>query len=390
MRIALLTALAEESGRASRKAAFRPFVGRSVLSHQIDCARALDCDMVVCMIRGLGPEAIVCQHRAESLGMRFRAIEDLRRLSGAISADDRVIVIADGLALDIETAQAAIGGKPGVATFPADVAVPLGFERIDAERAWAGLLAIRGDAVERLSDLPPDADAASALLRIALQSGVRTAPLDLSTIEDMAAIGPEDEASLSARGAQPVSFAAPGRAMAERIGIRLARDVVGSRFERVPLMVAVAAGVLAAILAVFGKPLTGLLISGLMAAALPIADIVLRLARPPGREPRMWHATALLAGAGDVLLIGLIAMAGRVTGSWIDLFLPLMLMGLLRIGARIAPIAVRPLMSDRIALLAVLVPAGYLGLLQPVVASLALLALIAIYHATHADRLTAP
>ena len=397
LRIALLTALAEEPGRASRKAAFRPFVGRSVLSHQIDCARALDCDMVVCMIRGLGPEAIVCQHRAESLGMRFRAIEDLRRLSGAISADDRVIVIADGLALDIETAQAAIGGKPGVATFPADVAVPLGFERIDAERAWAGLLAIRGDAVERLSDLPPDADAASALLRIALQSGVRTTPLDLSAIEDMAAIGPEDEASLSAREgrwiarrAQPVSFAAPGRAMAERIGIRLARDVVGSRFERVPLMVAVAAGVLAAILAVFGKPLTGLLISGLMAAALPIADIVLRLARPPGREPRMWHATALLAGAGDVLLIGLIAMAGRVTGSWIDLFLPLMLIGLLRIGARIAPIAVRPLMSDRIALLAVLVPAGCLGLLQPVVASLALLALIAIYRATHADRLTAP
>ena len=248
-----------------------------------------------------------------------------------------------------------------------------------------------------MSDLPPDADAASALLRIALQSGVRTTPLDLSAIEDMAAIGPEDEASLAAREgrwiarrAQPVSFAAPGRAMAERIGIRLARDVVGSRFERVPLMVAVAAGVLAAILAVFGKPLTGLLISGLMAAALPIADIVLRLARPPGREPRMWHATALLAGAGDVLLIGLIAMAGRVTGSWIDLFLPLMLMGLLRIGARIAPIAVRPLMSDRIALLAVLVPAGYLGLLQPVVASLALLALIAIYRATHADRLTAP
>ena len=59
MRIALLTALAEEPGRGSRKAAFRPFVGRSVLSHQIDCARALDCDMVLCMIRGLGPEAIV-------------------------------------------------------------------------------------------------------------------------------------------------------------------------------------------------------------------------------------------------------------------------------------------------------------------------------------------
>ena len=397
MRIALLTALAEELGRGSRKAAFRPFVGRSVLSHQIDCARALDCDMVLCMIRGLGPEAIVCQHRAESLGMRFRVIEDLRRLSGAVSADDRIVVIADGLALDIETAQAAIGEKPGIATFPADVAVPLGFERIDAERAWAGLLAIRGDAVERLSDLPPDADAASSLLRIALQSGVRTTPLDLGLIEDMAAIGPEDDGSLSAREgrwiarrAEPVSFAAPGRALAERIGIRLARDVVGSRFERVPLIVAVAAGVLAAILALFGKPLTGLLISGLMAAALPIADVVLRLARPPGREPRVWHATSLLAGAGDVLLIGLIAMAGRTTGTWIDLFLPLMLMGLLRIGSRIAPIGIRLLLSDRIALLAILVPAGYLGILQPVVAALAVLVLLAIFRATHADRLTAP
>ena len=397
MRIALLTALAEDPVRPSRKAAFRPFVGRSVLSHQIDCARALDCDMVLCMIRGLGPEAIVCQHRAESLGMRFRAVEDLRRLSGAISADDRVIVIADGLALDIETAQAVIGERPGIATFPADIAVPLGFERIDAGRAWAGVMAIRGDAIERLSDLPPDADAASSLLRIALQSGVRTEPLDSGLIEDMAAIGPEDEASLStregrwiARRAQPVSFAAPGRALAERVGIRLSRDIVGSRFERVPLIVAVAAGVLAAVLALLGKPLTGLLVSGLMAAALPVADIVLRLARLPGKGARGWYATSLLAGAGDVLLIGLIAMAGRGTGTWIDLFVPLTLIGLLRIGARIAPGGVRPLLSDRIALLAVLIPAGYLGLLQPVTAALAVLVLFAIFRATHVDRLTLP
>ena len=397
MRIALLTALAEDPARAGQKAAFRTFVGRSVLSHQIDCAKALDCDMVLCMIRGLGPDAIMGQHRAEKLGLRFRAIEDLRSLSGAISADDRVIVIADGLALDIETARAAIGERPGVATFPAELAVPLGFERIDADRAWAGLLSIRGEAIERLADLPSDADAASSLLRIALQSGVRTEALDPAMIEDIAWSPSEDEVSLEAREgrwiarrAQPVSFAAPGRALAERIGIRLARDVVGSRFERMPLLVAVAAGILAAVLALFGKPLTGLLMSSVMAFALPIADIVLKLARPPGEEVKVWDAAILLGGAGDVLLISLLAFASRGTGTWIDLFFPVVLLGLLRIGSKMAPIAIRPVLSDRIALLAVLVPAGYLGVLQPVMALLAVFVLAALSRAVRSDGLTLP
>ncbi|MCH2486625.1 MAG: hypothetical protein MK010_02635, partial [Erythrobacter sp.] len=151
MRIALLTALAEDPARPGRKAAFRSFVGRSVLSHQIDCARALGCDMVLCMIRGLGPEAITCQHRAERAGMRFRPIEDLRRLSSAIGANDSVVVIADGLAVDVETARDAIGERPAIATFPADIAVPLGFERIDSDRAWVGMMTLRGEMIERLS-----------------------------------------------------------------------------------------------------------------------------------------------------------------------------------------------------------------------------------------------
>ena len=391
MRIALLTALAEDPDHTGRKAAFRPFVGRSVLSHQIDCARALDCDIVLCMTRGLGPEAIVCQHRAESLGMRFRAIEDIRRLVGAIGADDLVIVIADGLALDVQTAEEAVGERQGIGTFPADIAVPLGFERIDAERAWAGLLAVRGEAIEKLADLPLDADAASSLLRIALQKGVRTYELDPATMEEMDPIGPDAPASRAAREgrwiarrAQPVSFAAPGRALAERIGIRLSRDIVGSRFERVPLIFAVAAGILAAILAFFGKPLTGLLLSGAM------ADIVLKLAKPPGEKAKAWHANALLAGAGDVLLVGLLALASRGTGTWIDLFLPLILIGLLRIGARLAPRCIRPLLSDRIALLAVLVPAGYLGLLQPLIGLLAVCVLAGLFRAIHSDELTPP
>ena len=55
-----------------------------------------------------------------------------------------------------------------------------------------------------------------------------------------------------------------------------------------------------------------------------------------------------------------------------------------------APIAIRPVLSDRIALLAVLVPAGYLGVLQPVMALLAVFVLAALSRAIRSDRLTLP
>lgn len=397
MRIALLTALAEDPDRGGQKLAFRSFAGRSVLSHQIDCARELGCEAVVCMVRGLGPEAIACQHRAESSGMRFQAVEDLRRLSGLVKADDRVVVMADGLNPDPEIAVDVIGERAVVATFPADVAVPRGFERIDSERAWAGVLSVRGDTVERLSDLPPDSDAASALLRLALQTGVRTHPLDPALLD----VGGWDksgdpetlrasEARWIARRAAPAPFSAPGRAVAERIGIRLARDLVGSRFGRAPILVATGAGVLAAMLGVVGKPLTALAISGLMMLAIPVARIVLKLGRAPRREESKWHAGSALDWASDALLVGLLALAGRTTESWIDLFLPAVLIALLRIATTYGMAGLRPLFSDRIALLALLIPASYLGFLQPLIAIVSLVALAALFRAIHTDRLTTP
>ncbi|WP_206678135.1 hypothetical protein, partial [Salmonella enterica] len=56
------------------------------------------------------------------------------------------------------------------------------FERIDADRAWAGILRTRGDRVARLAEMPPASDAASALLRIALQGGDPVVMLPADTI----------------------------------------------------------------------------------------------------------------------------------------------------------------------------------------------------------------
>ncbi|OBX20315.1 hypothetical protein A9995_00870 [Erythrobacter sp. QSSC1-22B] len=389
MRIAILTALADDPDRKGRKRAFRIFAGRSILSHQLDCAIDLGCESVACLVGGLGQDVIACQHRAEAAGVRFQAIEDIRRLSGLVKADDDVFVIADGLLPSVDEAVRLLGERSVVLTFPADPALALGFERIDGDCAWSGMLRTRGQSVERLSDLPPDAEAASALLRIALQAGTRQAPLDPALLANGDWLLRADPPTLLAREKRwiagkvsPVSFAAPGLATTERMGSRLARDIVGTRLERIPLFAAVGAGVLAALTAALGKPLVALSLGTVMAVLIPIAGVIQRLGRMPrNRTKRLGVDTTLRAGA-DLLLVGLIALNIPVEGpAWLRLFVPSMLFAMLWLGEQLdygppgGSAGWRALYADRIVLLILLLPAAFFGTAQLACAVLAALVL---------------
>lgn len=391
MRIAILTALADDPDYKGRKRAFRIFAGRTILSHQLDCAIDLGCESVACLVGGLGQDVIACQHRAEAAGVRFQAIEDLRRLSGLVKADDDVFVIADGLLPASHEAVRLLAERPVVLTFPADPALGFGFERIDGDHAWAGTLRARGQCVERLSDLPPDADAASALLRIALQTGTRQTPLDPALLANGDWLLRADPPSLLAREKRwiagrvsPVSFAAPGLATAERIGSRLGRDIVGTRFERIPLVAAVAAGVLAALMATLGKPLVALSLGTAMAVLLPVVGVIQRLGRMPRNRASRFGVDMTLRAGADLLLVALIALTIPVEGpAWLRLFVPAILFGLLRLGeqhtfdpdAPGSSASWRALYADRIVLLALLLPSAFFGVAQLACAVLCLLVL---------------
>lgn len=402
MRIAILTALAEDPDHKGRKRAFRIFAGRSILSHQLDCAIDLGCESVVCLVGGLGQDVIACQHRAEAAGVRFQAIEDLRRLSGLVKADDDIFVIADGLLPAAEEAVRLLNDRPVVLTFPVDPALGFGFERIDGQYAWAGMLRTRGQSVERLSDLPPDAAAASALLRIALQAGTRQTALDPALLLNgdwlLRADSPtllEREKRWIAGRVSPVSFAAPGLATAERIGARLGRDIVGTRLERLPLFAAVGAGVLAALLATIGKPLVALALGTTMALLLPIAGVIQRLGRAPRNRTRRFGVDATLRAGADLLLVALVALTIPIEGSaWLRLFVPTILFGLLRLGEQLALdseprgsfASWRVLYADRILLLALVLPAAFFGLAQLLCAVLSLLVLGSLFFRDEEER----
>ena len=164
MRIALIS-MSGESAAAVRLA------GRTLAWHQLLAALSLSCERIVCLADAPGPDLAALQREAERRGASFHAVAHHRTLSGLVSAADTLLVFAPGVLAEPEWLAQAFGARAGVAVLPAAGAVERGFERIDRDRAWAGVLATRGDAVEALVGLPPDADPIAGLLRVALQRG---------------------------------------------------------------------------------------------------------------------------------------------------------------------------------------------------------------------------
>lgn len=154
--------------------AFLRIAGASLAQHQLGLAMALGCQRVICLARGSAPELIALQHGAEAAGLRFNIVGGPQQLSALVTATDEVVVITEGLfAKAAHVAEMLEGAAPIVLALPDDGAIAEGFERLDINNVAAGVMKVSGSLIERLHDLPPDCDAASALTRLALQSGAK-------------------------------------------------------------------------------------------------------------------------------------------------------------------------------------------------------------------------
>lgn len=390
LRLAILSALADPIGHAGASAgerpAFRRFAGKSVLAHQIDCAAHLACDRVICLAAGLGPEMAAVRSYAERAGVRFDMVDSIPRLTGLVTADDEVVVIADGILPDRTALIGALADRSGVVAFPAEPALGLGFERLDAARAWSGALRMRGAGVARLADLPGDCDLASSLLRIALQSGVRVVDLDAAPLTDGSwqrrverqvdrLGGAEAERRWITRQVQPASFAAPGLAFAQRLALRWAHDAGGGRWGQAPHLAALLAGGLALGAGLASWPLTGLAFLLVASFALAMAQVFDRVEALGAPLRKAGWVLTLAHWVRDGLLVGLMALLIAAEPGWLRVFLPLTMVALMRLGEENARLPLRTLYGDRIVLLTILLAASTQSWAGPATAGIVLLAL---------------
>ncbi|WP_338245082.1 hypothetical protein [Aurantiacibacter hainanensis] len=144
--------------------------GKTIAQRQLLFAREAGCEKVIAHGNGARPEAIDLRHAAEGAGMKFQIVSSSHALSGIIADDDSLLVLQPGLlpesrsALDLLRAE---GDR--VLVVSAGPGANAGFERIDLDRAWAGVLSLPGQWLADLASLPDDAAPHAALLRIALQ-----------------------------------------------------------------------------------------------------------------------------------------------------------------------------------------------------------------------------
>ena len=387
MRVALLSTLDHSPALGRVRPAFRHFAGSRIIERQVDLALAAGCETIACLVDGIGREVIEAQRRAEGAGARFVALQEPRPLSGLVSAADEILVIGAGV-LSADEIVLKHAARPSVLVFPAEDALPLGYERVDAEFAWAGVFLAHGTAVERLAELPPDADVISALLRIALQSGVRIQPIEKRLLDESRWHLDPNAQQLAEREQQwirmhaaPAGFVAPGLAVSERIGARLAQDVLGGRWARMPAFAAGLAGVAAMSMALLGWEMTALGFGALMAMLGTAGETVERIALAGQTVVKRSPLAKTVDWLTDPVLAILIAMASPEDTEWLRLFVPVVLFGLLRLGHRWAAPKWRDTYRDRVALSLLLLPAAFFGIVQPFAAALVLIVLLTLFFA---------
>lgn len=345
------------------------------------------------MANGPGPDLGAARAYAERAGLRLEIFDTLPRLAGMVTADDDVILLADGVLPDRGVLVTELDQRYGVLAFPEDPALELGFERLDATHAWSGALRTRGDSVARLADLPDDCDLASSLLRIALQSGARVVELDPAMLVDGMwkrrvdrAVVAEAERSWIARQIWPASFAAPGTALVERIAMRLARDAGGGRWARAPHLLALGGGGLGVLSLLLGWPVAGLF--GLLCGSIGlVAAQVYERVEALGAVPRKrWPLLAIGGWLRDGLLVALLAKLVVTVPGWLSLALPLALVGVVRLGEGSASPRVRAALSDRIVLLFIVIAAAIPGWSTIFVPAILLVCVAALLWSVHSSR----
>jgi len=351
VRVAVLSLIEAARADPGSLRGYLPIGGRSLLRHQIGLALSLGARRIVVVAEAISGELVALQHFAEAGGAQFHVVATARALVPLLAPEDDVIVLGDGLLAMPDTLREQIEVGAVILTLPVETALPLGFERIDINHAFAAAMRFPGRIAAGLADLPPEWNAQSALLRLAIQGRVALRSIPSAVLDDgrWSILRDEDEAHFAERrwlrlhtrfaGQEP---ATPGERLAIAVVNRFGPAMLhaGTR----PALVGLAAGALG----LLGGGAGWLGSFALGFALLGLAWLVERMASLLGQvesDSLLASGIARRSAAAFHLLIdaGLVTLAGWRSGlpdgslipPGASIFAPLLLVG----GARLVALA---------------------------------------------------
>lgn len=379
MRTALLSTLELTDEGAPR--AYELLGGKPLIAWQIDLMRSLGCDRIICIARSGDEKMQEIRSLVEESDLEFQSVSGPLPLVGLISADQELLVMADGLIVDREALPDTFGSGRSVLTLPDDVGITAGFERIDSEHAWGGLLLARGSVAAHLADMPPDSDTVSLLLRLALQSGAQLTPVDPDALKggewmlvrNSASLEGREQALLD-RSVEKSNWSAPSIALGQRIARALAPDGL-ARGPLIASAIGTALGLGALALSYFDARAAALVTLGIGAFALftgiSLANLKARLFGASVHMNRTFRVRLLI----DVLLVAVLSLPFGLSVAPRALFLPVLFVFVLRLAERLGPDHVNSSFGDRAVIAILLAVPAWFGMLEQALAGLSLLTL---------------
>ena len=372
MRAALLTIAADEPETVE-------VAGRSLPLRQLDFAMACGCELVILIGNGASRPAIDLRHAAEKAGVRFRVITNPRGLPALLAPQDDLLVLQENLLPASRWAVEALSEGARILILPGELARPGGFERIDLARTWAGAMLVPAGLADGLAGLDEDFDAASTLLRLALQYGVRETdlPTELLGQAEWDAVQPQRAGELSriwlGRHVPAAPAFAPARWTARQI-VRTAASWLAGRPSAAPGLAAVTAVVSAGGVMLAGLELAwaGFLALGAAVVAGHSAVLTKRLQAVPFGDAGHLGRVVLLPDLA-LLACGILALGG----PWHQrIFPPLILFAALRLLPFTGERAWLRLLRDRLLIALMLAAAAASGMLERGIMLAGLLALL--------------
>lgn len=237
-----------------------------VLQRQIAQCIALGCTKILCVMDEDHPQYEDLSHAAPSADIPISPVSPAHLVT-AITAQDDVVVMGEGVVADYAHLRNFAQHTHAIAAFSAEWAIDLGYERIDKDHAFAGLMVIAGRLVAKLADLPSDFDRVSSLLRLALQERAALTLWDRAVFlqSGWARIAQAADAQTWFVRARDIAFPMQGRAASlASLRSEVLRRAVGegrSLSQRIAIAHALGLGamILAALLGVVMAPALGCL-----------------------------------------------------------------------------------------------------------------------------------
>ncbi len=171
---ALIGAHQEDEAGALR--AMLPLAGQTLIEYQARCLAALGAAPVLALVERIPSELNLAFERLRAEGIPVFPVTDGSDAASRFEAGSDVILLADGIAPDMDDlARLADEQEPVIVTV-ADDETHSGFERINATCRWAGLARMPAGLIGATAAMVGDWDLQSTLLRRAVQSGIRLVP----------------------------------------------------------------------------------------------------------------------------------------------------------------------------------------------------------------------